>query len=82
MQVNSFAISLKTSFLKVSYWNKGFEKLIGYTDVKSAPVHFYVQRNSNFYTTGTPIPFDLALVNEGNALDLATGKFTAPRNGI
>jgi hypothetical protein len=30
----------------------------------------------------TPIPFDLALVNEGNAMDLASGKFTAPRPGI
>ena len=55
---------------------------IGYTDVKSAPVHFYVQRNSKFNTTGTPITFDLARVNEGNAMDLQTGKFTAPRPGI
>jgi hypothetical protein len=30
----------------------------------------------------TPIPFDLAVVNEGNAMDLTTGKFTAPRPGI
>jgi hypothetical protein len=58
------------------------QKWIGYPDVKSAPVHFYVQRNSNFNTTGTPIPFDLARVNEGNAINLASGKFTAPRPGI
>ncbi|XP_046456613.1 uncharacterized protein LOC124203802 isoform X2 [Daphnia pulex] len=58
------------------------QKWIGYVDVKSAPVHFYVQRNSNFDTTGTPIPFDLARVNEGNAMDLTSGKFTAPRPGI
>ncbi|XP_046645807.1 uncharacterized protein LOC124336159 [Daphnia pulicaria] len=60
----------------------GFQKFIGYADVKSAPVHFYVQRNSSFYTKDTPIPFDLALVNEGNAMDLTSGKFTAPRPGI
>ena len=50
--------------------------------MKSAPVHFYVQRNSYFNTTDTPIPFNLARVNEGNAMDLASGKFTAPRPGI
>ncbi|XP_046645819.1 uncharacterized protein LOC124336165 [Daphnia pulicaria] len=60
----------------------GFQKWIGYVDVKSAPVHFYVQRNYSFYTQDTPIPFDLALVNEGNAMNLTSGKFTAPRPGI
>nr|CAH0101326.1 unnamed protein product [Daphnia galeata] len=58
------------------------QKRIGYVDVKSAPVYFYVQRNSNYNTLGTPIPFDLARVNEGNAMDLTTGIFTAPRPGI
>ncbi|XP_046458845.1 uncharacterized protein LOC124205446 isoform X2 [Daphnia pulex] len=58
------------------------QKWIGYADVKSAPVHFYVQRNSPFNTINTPIPFDLAVVNEGNAMDLSSGKFTAPRPGI
>jgi hypothetical protein len=46
------------------------------------PVYFYVTRNSSFYDFGNPIPFDLARVNEGNAMDLTTGKFTAPRPGI
>jgi hypothetical protein len=58
------------------------QKWIGYTDVKSAPVHFYVQRNSSFSAVGTPIPFELAVVNEGNAMDLTSGKFTASRPGI
>jgi hypothetical protein len=58
------------------------QKWIGYVDVKSTPVHFYVQRNSNFYTQDTPIPFELARVNEGNAMNLTSGKFTAPRPGI
>jgi hypothetical protein len=56
--------------------------MIGTVDVKSAPVHFYVQRNSPFYTYGTQIPFNFARVNEGNAMDLTSGKFTAPRPGI
>ncbi|XP_046443530.1 uncharacterized protein LOC124193652 isoform X2 [Daphnia pulex] len=58
------------------------QKWIGYADVKSAPVHFYVQRNYTFYNESTPIPFDLAMVNEGNAMDLTSGIFTAPRPGI
>jgi hypothetical protein len=58
------------------------QKWIGYADVKSTPVHFYVQRNDSFSKQYTPVPFDLARVNEGNAMDLASGKFTAPRPGI
>ncbi|XP_046458980.1 uncharacterized protein LOC124205578 [Daphnia pulex] len=58
------------------------QKWIGYADVKSAPVHFYVQRNSSFSTRETPIPFDLSRVNEGNAMNLTSGIFTAPRPGI
>jgi hypothetical protein len=57
------------------------QKWIGYADVKSAPVHFYVHRNSSFGAQGTPVPFELAVVNEGNAMDLSSGKFTAPRPG-
>jgi hypothetical protein len=49
--------------------------------VKSAPVYFYVQRNSSFTTIGK-IPFHSARVNEGNAMDLNSGNFTAPRRGI
>jgi hypothetical protein len=66
------------------FYEKGFQIWIGYVDVKSAPVHFYVQRNSSFSETlytNTPIPFDFARVNEGNAMDLTTGKFKAPRPG-
>jgi hypothetical protein len=59
------------------------QKWIGFADVKSAPVHFYVQRNSSSRNSEkTPIPFDLARVNEGKAMDLTSGIFTAPRPGI
>ena len=36
---------------------KDFQKWIGYVDVKSAPVHFYVQRESSFSTLSIPILF-------------------------
>lgn len=58
-----------------------FQKWIGYADVKSLPTYFYVQRNSNFNTVGVPIPFQLAKVNTGGAMDLHSGKFTALRKG-
>jgi hypothetical protein len=69
LSINSFVLSDK-------------QKWIGYADVKSAPVHFYVQRNSTFYTHTTPVPFDLARINEGNAMNLTSGKFTASRQGV
>jgi hypothetical protein len=59
----------------------GFQKWIGYDDIKSAPVYFYVQRNSAFKTTKVPIPFQVSRLNIGNAMDLSTGKFTAPVQG-
>ncbi|EFX82517.1 C1q and tumor necrosis factor-related protein 3 isoform, partial [Daphnia pulex] len=37
---------------------------------------------TSFSPQNTPIPFELARVNEGNAMDLTSGKFTAPRPGI
>jgi hypothetical protein len=58
------------------------QKWIGYADVKSAPVHFYVQRNDSFSKQLIPIPFHLARVNEGDAMNLTSGIFTAPRPGI
>ena len=63
---------------------KGFQKWIGYVDVKSSPVHFYVQRNSSLYTSdsNTIIPFQVEVVNEGKAMNLTSGIFTAPRPGI
>jgi hypothetical protein len=73
---------LLVHFSSIFFFFTDKQKWIGYADVKSAPVHFYVQRNSSFDTTNTPIPFDLARVNEGNAMNLTSGIFTAPRPGI
>ncbi|XP_046637277.1 uncharacterized protein LOC124315553 isoform X2 [Daphnia pulicaria] len=58
------------------------QKTIGYADIKSAPVYFHVQRNTTSRTINSPIPFEFGRVNEGNAMNLTTGKFTAPRAGI
>jgi hypothetical protein len=41
-----------------------------------------VTRNNSFSSAVGPIPFDFAIVNEGDAMDLKTGKFTAPKTGI
>ena len=83
MRVNHISRYLVAIFnVLILNWWKGFQKWIGYADVKSAPVHFYVQRNSSFSDEFTPIPFQLAVVNEGNAMNLTSGKFTAPRPGI
>jgi hypothetical protein len=59
----------------------GFEKWIGYSDVKSAPTYFYVHRNSSFSTTNVAIPFQIARLNIGGAFDLSSGIFTASRKG-
>ena len=60
----------------------GFQTWIGQVDIKSSSVNFYVQRNVNFNTTGTPIPFDVEKLNVGGAMNSTSGKFTAPRDGI
>ena len=59
-----------------------FQKRIGYVDVKSSPVHFYVQREKSFKTKHTPIPFDVERLNVGGPMNLKSGVFTAPRDGI
>ncbi|XP_046456767.1 CAP-Gly domain-containing linker protein 1-like isoform X2 [Daphnia pulex] len=85
-KVNGFFLVKGSKKMETVYCNfypnqTAKQKWIGYADVKSAPVHFYVQRNSSFDTKDTPLPFDLVRVNEGNAMNLITGKFTAPQPG-
>ncbi len=71
-----------TNFINHSFHYKiDFQKWIGYTEVKSAPVYFYVQRNSPFYAFKDAIPFDFARVNIGDAMRIQTGIFTATRSG-
>jgi hypothetical protein len=54
----------------------------GHTKVKSTAFYFYVQRNSAFNVANVAIPFDVARVNNGNAMDLSLGIFLAPKSGI
>ncbi|XP_046640737.1 uncharacterized protein LOC124326126 isoform X2 [Daphnia pulicaria] len=58
-----------------------FQKWIGYEDVKSTPTYFYVQKNTGFSTMNTPIPYEIEVVNTGDAMDKSTGIFTTPRDG-
>ncbi|XP_046457064.1 uncharacterized protein LOC124204093 isoform X2 [Daphnia pulex] len=74
--------SKKMEAIHCKFNSKDKQQWIGYADVKSEPVHFYVQRTSSFTRERVPIPFQLARINEGNAMDLRTGKFTAPRKGV
>ncbi|XP_046654383.1 uncharacterized protein LOC124347052 isoform X2 [Daphnia pulicaria] len=59
----------------------GYETWIGYADVKSSPVYFYVQKNANYAIVNTAIPFELTRTNVGNAMNASTGVFTTPRPG-
>ncbi len=58
---------------------------MGFVDVKSSPVHFYVQRRSQFAASNNyfqNIPFQVERLNIGGAMDLTSGVFTAPKAGI
>ncbi|EFX65567.1 C1q and tumor necrosis factor-related protein-like protein 3 [Daphnia pulex] len=55
---------------------------IGYADVKSLPTYFYAQKTGPFGTSGVPIPFESETLNIGGAMNITTGKFTAPRKGV
>ena len=57
------------------------ETSIGNLNVQKKSVHFYVQRNSSFSTTGN-VPWQLARLNEGEAMNMNSGVFTAPVSGI
>ncbi|KZS16721.1 Contactin associated protein 1-like protein [Daphnia magna] len=59
----------------------GFQKWIGYQDVKSMPTYFYVQKTKRFSAKNTPIPFERAILNIGEAMNLESGKFKAPVAG-
>ena len=49
--------------------------------MKSSPVYFYVQRNTQFATKNVLIQFEIESLNVGGAMNLESGIFTAPRPG-
>lgn len=59
----------------------GFQTWIGFADVKSTAVYFYLQRTTNYVATKTVVTFEVTKLNVGNAMNAATGTFVAPRSG-
>jgi len=57
------------------------ETILGYNDIKSSPVYFDVQRNAVYSTVKTTIPYNVQRLNTGNAFNLNTGIFSAPKAG-
>lgn len=51
-------------------------------DIKTKMVHFYVTRGNIFSTPNAVIPFQVSFLNEGGAMNLASGIFTVPVYGI
>ena len=80
-QVNVLLRVTASIFIIIVKLFADFQTWIGYEDVKSHPVYFYVQKNTDFLTHNTPIPFDIELLNVGNAMNVSSGIFTAPRSG-
>ncbi|XP_057376926.1 uncharacterized protein LOC130698163 [Daphnia carinata] len=58
-----------------------YQKAIGYQDIKSKPVYFYVQKTQSYSEVSVPIPYELTIINSGEAMDAASGIFTAPVEG-
>ncbi|KAK4011386.1 hypothetical protein OUZ56_020500 [Daphnia magna] len=76
----SMVESVYCDFSKLPH-ESGFQKWVGFVDIKSSPTFFYVRRKGRFDKLNTPIPFDHVMLNAGGAMNWATGIFTAPRTG-
>jgi len=50
--------------------------------VKSKSVYFYVQRSGDFSLTNVVVPFNIEILNVGDAMNTASGVFTAPVDGV
>ena len=60
------------------------DKKLGFVDLKSMPnrVAFFAHRDYPLWSGSPSIPFYLSKLNQGGALNLSTGVFTPPVNGI
>ena len=54
---------------------------MGYNDLKTASVYFYVQRNSSYIINSTVVPYEMEQLNIGGAMNIISGVFTAPVSG-
>jgi len=79
-----YTLSKKMNFFKFLYQLLFLvsETVYGNVDVKTTSIHFFVQRSTYFNLTNTVISFDIEWLNEGEAMNLATGIFTVPLDGI
>lgn len=69
--------------LKKHYILLVVDTFIGNVQLKEADtVNFFAQKNTSFSNADNTIPFDTAILNVGNAMNTATGVFTAPVAGI
>jgi len=57
------------------------EKRMGYVDIKTKSVYFYVQKNDRFFQEERRIPFEVVRLNIGNAFDPTNNVFIAPVSG-
>jgi hypothetical protein len=70
------------TFICLFSYSKGFQRWIGFEDVKSSPTYFYAKKFDRFFNqSNVPVPFDVVELNVGGALNETTGIFTAPRPG-
>ena len=55
--------------------------VIGYNDLKTAPVYYNVQRNLSYTINSTVVPYNFEQLNIGGAMNLTSGVFTVPVSG-
>ena len=55
----------------------GFQDFIGNVNLMTKSINFYVQGSTPFNTSDAGTPFELAVLDEGDAFDLESGVFSA-----
>ena len=58
------------------------ETRLGYVDLKTMSVHFCMRRNGDYSKESSAIAWNMVQSNIGNAMNPASGVFTAPRDGV
>ena len=56
--------------------------MMGYMDIKTSAVYFHVRRKTIFSEVQKTIPFEIENLNIGNAMDMKSGVFKAPKAGV